>query len=561
MCDMDCLDNLIANTAYLEARKSGDGGTRDKARRSIVLPTLTQGRSLRKTIPDSSVDYGSVCEAQPIGRHFFREFLDSQPQYSSVAAFADAATKFELAEDDGGGGGVGGGRGAMLDEALAFLRRDSGERPAFVSESLAATAGSSDAAEREAAIALAKREMRTFLSGAPFRGFLGSAFYEKFLQWKVLERKPMTDKNFYEFRMLGKGGFGEVCAMQAKMSGKMYACKKLDKKRLKKKNGEKMALLEKELLEMVNSAFVVQLAYAYETKTHLCLTMSLMNGGDLKYHIYEMGELGLEMERVLFYAAQITCGMQHLHALRIIYRDMKPENVLLDEAGHCRLSDLGLAVLLKDDGMKITERAGTNGYMAPEVINGEGYTYSCDWFSLGCTIYEMIAGRTPFKGHKEKVTKDEVRRRTLEDNVAYLHRNFCPNSKNICDQLLAKKPANRLGCRGDDDNPRKHPYFQSINFFRLEAGLVNPPFVPDPGKVYAKDISDIMEFSEAKGIEINEKDQMFYSKFSTGCIPATWQEEMIETGLFEELNDPNRVVDVEKGRMSNGNRSSTCILL
>ncbi|CAN0346258.1 unnamed protein product [Lampetra planeri] len=559
MCDMDCLENLIANTAYLEARKTGDGGAKETARRSIALPTRAQGQSLRKTMPDSSVDYGSVCEAQPIGRHFFRKFLDSQPQYSSVAAFADAATKFELAEDDGGGGG---GRGAMLNEALAFLRRGgSGERPAFVSDALAATAGSQDATEREAAIALAKREMRTFLSGEPFREFLKSDSYEKFLQWKVLEGKPVTDKTFYEFRMLGRGGFGEVCAMQAKVSGKMYACKKLEKKRLKKKNGEQMALLEKELLEMVNSAFVVQLAYAYETKTHLCLTMSLMNGGDLKYHIYEIGEPGLEMARVLFYAAQITCGMQHLHALSIIYRDMKPENVLLDEAGHCRLSDLGLAVLLKDDGKNITQRAGTNGYMAPEVMNEEGYTYSCDWFSLGCTIYEMIAGRTPFKDYKEKVAKDEVRRRTLEDNVAYFHRNFCPNSKNICDQLLAKKPANRLGCRGDDDNPRKHPYFQSINFFRLEAGLVNPPFVPDPGKVYAKDISDIMEFSEAKGIELNEKDQMFYSKFSTGCIPATWQEEMIETGLFEELNDPDRVVYVEKGPTSNGNRSSTCVLL
>nr|AUG68921.1 G protein-coupled receptor kinase 7-1 [Geotria australis] len=556
MCDMGGLDNLIANTAYLEARKSGDGGAKEMARRrkSLALPPPAQCQSLRKSADDPSLDYGAVCELQPIGKHFFRQFLESQPRYAGVTTFADAVTRFELAEDNGS-------RGGLLGEALVFLLADSDTKLAFVSDALAAKAASSDAGEREAAIPLARQEMRTFLSGAAFREFIDSASYEKFLQWKMLEKKPVTDKTFYEFRMLGKGGFGEVCAVQAKVSGKMYACKKLEKKRLKKKNGEKMALLEKEVLEIVSSPFVVQLAYAYETKTHLCLTMSLMNGGDLKYHIYEIGEPGLETDRVLFYAAQITCGMQHLHALRIVYRDMKPENVLLDDAGHCRLSDLGLAVLLKSDSKKITQRAGTNGYMAPEVINEEGYTYSCDWFSLGCTIYEMTAGRTPFKDYKEKVAKEEVRRRTLEDNVAYFHRNFTNDSKSICDQLLAKKPADRLGCRGDDDNPRKHPYFQSINFYRLEAGLVNPPFVPDPGKVYAKDIGDIMEFSEAKGIEIDGKDQVFYSKFSTGCIPATWQEEMIETGLFEELNDPNRVVEVEKTKTSNGSKSSTCVLL
>lgn len=124
----------------------------------------------------------------------------------------------------------------------------------------------------------------------------------------------------------------------------MYACKKLDKKRLKKKGGEKMALLEKKILEKVNSLFLVNLAYAFDTKTHLCLVMTLMNGGDLKYHIYHTAEHGIEMERIIHYTAQITTGILHLHAMDIAYRDMKPENVLLDSQGQCRLSDLGLAV-------------------------------------------------------------------------------------------------------------------------------------------------------------------------------------------------------------------------
>lgn len=147
----------------------------------------------------------------------------------------------------------------------------------------------------------------------------------------------------------------------------MYACKKLDKKRLKKKNGEKMALSEKEILEKVSSPFIVSLAYAFETKSHLCLVMSLMNGGDLKFHIYSVGTRGLDMSRVVFYSAQMTCGVLHLHSLGIVYRDMKPENVLLDDLGNCRLSDLGLAVQIQDD-KPVTQRVSGS----PLVSRGGG---------------------------------------------------------------------------------------------------------------------------------------------------------------------------------------------
>lgn len=134
--------------------------------------------------------------------------------------------------------------------------------------------------------------------------------------------------------------------MQVKHTGQMYACKKLNKGCLKKKGGQRLALLEKQILEKVNSLFIVNLAYVYENQTHLCLVMTLMNGGDLKFHIYDLGVRGLRMERAIYYSAQITCGILHLHSMDIIYRDLKPENVLLDGKGQCRLSDLGLAVEL-----------------------------------------------------------------------------------------------------------------------------------------------------------------------------------------------------------------------
>ncbi|NXD88702.1 GRK5 kinase, partial [Halcyon senegalensis] len=157
-------------------------------------------------------------------------------------------------------------------------------------------------------------------------------------------RQAVTKDTFRQYRILGKGGFGEVCACQVRATGKMYACKKLEKKRIKKRKGEAMALNEKQILEKVNSRFVVRvplswgagglggpvlmagagvqvsLAYAYETKDALCLVLTIMNGGDLKFHIYNMGNPGFEDERVVFYAAEICCGLQHLHQEGIVYR-------------------------------------------------------------------------------------------------------------------------------------------------------------------------------------------------------------------------------------------------
>ncbi|XP_029472727.1 rhodopsin kinase [Rhinatrema bivittatum] len=540
MCDLGGLDNLIANTAFLQARE-GDPRQLQRRRRSLFLPSAGDPRRRQPPLP--AAHFASVCRQQPIGRRLFGDFLASVPEYRRAQGFLERVEEWELAEGEdrarlqrallAGGGGW---EGARLAGERAGL-----ELP-------------------EARLRRAREEALAFLAGAPFRDFQASAAYERFLQWKALERQPVTEKHFYEFRVLGKGGYGEVCAIQVKTTGKMYACKKLDKKRLKKKHGEGMALLEKEILEAVRSPFVVTLAYAYETKRHLCLVMSLMTGGDLKFHIYNVGERGLGMDRVIFYSAQVTCGLQHLHSLQILYRDMKPENVLLDDQGNCRLSDLGLATRVRE-GKAINQKAGTNGYMAPEILKEENYSYPVDWFALGCSIYEMIAGRTPFRDFKEKATKDDVKKRTLEDEVKFQHPSFTEEAKNICSLLLNKKPEERLGSRGTSDNPRKHPFFETINFQRLEAGLVAPPFVPDPSVVYAKDIADITDFSEIRGIEFDEKDKKLFNRFATGAVPISWQEEIIETGLFEELNDPARKHSCRYVEGPDKARSGVCAIL
>ncbi|NXC21543.1 GRK5 kinase, partial [Corythaeola cristata] len=405
--------------------------------------------------------------------------------------------------------------------------------------------------------------LHQYLSGDPFADYRDSMYFDRFLQWKYLERQSVTKDTFRQYRILGKGGFGEVrprgeevgamvgwwgltpplspppkvCACQVRATGKMYACKKLEKKRIKKRKGEAMALNEKQILEKVNSRFVVRavlswgagerrglglalmagagtqvsLAYAYETKDALCLVLTIMNGGDLKFHIYNMGNPGFEDERVVFYAAEICCGLQHLHQEGIVYRDLKPENILLDDDGHIRISDLGLAIKIPE-GETIRGRVGTVGYMAPEVIKNERYTFSPDWWGLGCLVYEMIEGQSPFRARKERVKREEVEKRVQEEQEPYSDK-FSEDARAICEMLLAKDPQQRLGCGADGAaEVKRHPFFRTINFKRLEAGVMTPSFVPDPRAVYCKDVLDIEQFSTVKGVNLDQADNDFYAK-------------------------------------------------
>lgn len=122
--------------------------------------------------------------------------------------------------------------------------------------------------------------------------------------------------------------------------------------------------------------------------------------------------------------------------------------------------------------------------MAPEVIDNEKYSFSPDWFSFGCLLYEMIEGQAPFRARKEKVKREEVDRRVKEDTEKYSHK-FSDEAKSLCQQLLVKTVKARLGCRNGRHGAREvklHPFFNSINWKRLEAGMIEPPFMPDVNK-------------------------------------------------------------------------------
>ncbi|CAH8500455.1 unnamed protein product [Schistosoma turkestanicum] len=529
------LENIVANTVYIKAKRSGADGDKGRSRKwrtLLAFPHISQCSYLKKNL-DLSYDF--IVEQQPVGKRLFRLFCRSNNFISDVVDFVDSVNKYAVCIPNER-------RKLGLEIYHKFLSDKSGKKfhqLGKIDENsvLNALEESNDAYPDKELFRAILKVLEDFLRDSPFSEFLNSVYFSRYLQWKWLEKTPVTKHTFRMYRVLGKGGFGEVCACQVRATGKLYACKKMEKKRMKKRSAENMAMMEKETLQRVNSRFVVNLAYTFETKDALCLVLTIMNGGDLKFHIHNMNNgSGFNENRARFYAAEITLGLQHMHTKNIVYRDLKPENILIDDQGHVRISDLGLAVYIEPGGTA-KGRVGTAGYMAPEVVMNTRYTFSPDWFGLGCIVYEMIMGQAPFRRRKERVRREEVDRRVCEDTEEY-NCKFSDNSKKFCQSLLQKDPHCRLGC--DDagaEGVKHHSWFSCINWVRLEAGLEDAPFLPDPHAVYAKDVLDIEQFSTIKGVTLDNKDMEFYKKFCSGAVSIPWQNEMLETGCFDDLNE------------------------
>ncbi|XP_030629130.1 serine/threonine-protein kinase N2 isoform X2 [Chanos chanos] len=288
------------------------------------------------------------------------------------------------------------------------------------------------------------------------------------------EQFHFSFKDFKCVAVLGRGHFGKVLLAEYINTGEMFAIKALKKGDIVARDEVDSLMCEKRIFETVNSVrhpFLVNLFACFQTKEHVCFVMEYAAGGDLMMHIH--ADVFSE-PRASFYAACVVLGLQFLHEHKIVYRDLKLDNLLLDTEGYVKIADFGLC----KEGMGFRDRTstfcGTPEFLAPEVLTETSYTRAVDWWGLGVLIFEMLVGESPFPGDDEEEVFDSI----VNDEVRY-PRFLSTEAITIMRRLLRRNPERRLGAgEKDAEEVKKHLFFRNIDWNGLLAKRVKPPFVP-----------------------------------------------------------------------------------
>ncbi|KAI9491907.1 kinase-like domain-containing protein [Zychaea mexicana] len=295
--------------------------------------------------------------------------------------------------------------------------------------------------------------------------------------------------HFYLMRAIGKGAFGKVRIVRHKESGKEFALKYISKERCIQRKSIGNIISERRLLERIDYPLIVNLRYAFQDDETLFMALDLKLGGDLRFLLERMRTLS-ELQ-VRHYVAQIALSLNYLHKRRIAHRDIKPDNVLLDERGHAHLSDFNVAVSFSDKKPLRWSTAGTLAYMAPELVGKQGYSTSIDWWSLGVLAYELLFGKRPFKGKSNDQTMDSILHDPLQfpENVYQIVSEDCVN---VLSGLLEKSPIRRLGAESFR-NFKSHRWFAGLDWDALEMKTAVPPFIPDSKSLNFDAVHEIEE--------------------------------------------------------------------
>ncbi|XP_043082305.1 ribosomal protein S6 kinase alpha-3 isoform X2 [Puntigrus tetrazona] len=295
----------------------------------------------------------------------------------------------------------------------------------------------------------------------------------------VKEGSEKADPQQFELRkVLGQGSFGKVFLVKKTTgpdAGQLYAMKVLKKATLKVRDRVRTKM-ERDILVEVNHPFIVKLHYAFQTEGKLYLILDFLRGGDLFTRLSK--EVMFTEEDVKFYLAELALALDHLHGLGIIYRDLKPENILLDEEGHIKLTDFGLSKESIDHENKAYSFCGTVEYMAPEVVNRRGHTYSADWWSYGVLMFEMLTGALPFQGKDRKETMTMILKAKLG-----MPQFLSSEAQSLLRSLFKRNPSNRLGAGPDGvEEIKRHPFYATIDWNKLFRREIHPPFKPASGR-------------------------------------------------------------------------------
>jgi len=335
------------------------------------------------------------------------------------------------------------------------------------------------------------------------RGSMTSSHaHEYYFKNKDKSQEKVTIEDFTLHKVVGTGNLGKVMLVSKKDTGEYYAMKILNKEHVVQQDETEHILTEKRVLTQgIKHPFLVGVHYCFQTNDKLYFVLDYINGGELFFHLQR--ESTFSEDRVRFYAAEIILALEFLHNIGVVYRDLKPENVLLDSDGHIAITDFGLAKDGIDDEAKTKTFCGTPEYLAPEVVLGERYGKEVDWWCLGTVVYEMLCGCVPFYNPDVQ----EMYKNILSANIKY-PQTLSDQAVSFMMGLLKRNPEERLGSRGVEEI-KSHAFFKGIDWKKLIKKELVPPFRPQ-----VKDSTDTSnfdpEFTE-QSVRLSIKDSMLSS--------------------------------------------------
>ena len=301
---------------------------------------------------------------------------------------------------------------------------------------------------------------------------------------KVLNRRKNSIDDYLILKCIGKGCKGKVMLVREKETSSLFALKTIHKSKVIIHNEIEHAKAERNILAQISSLnhpFLVKLHKSFQSASELFLLFEYHSGGDLATHLSR--EMRFSFERAKFYAVEMILGIESLHLEGIIYRDLKPENVLLSNSGHIVLTDFLLSKQFIPFDDRTSTFCGTAEYLAPEILLGQPYDFSVDWWSLGIFLYEMLVGITPFWAD----TPQEMYQRVLHDSLEFPP-NFPASAEHLLKGLLCRNPTNRFGI----DQIKASPFFENVIWNADEMKKLIPPFI----QMYSTD-EDLLYFDDS----------------------------------------------------------------
>lgn len=328
----------------------------------------------------------------------------------------------------------------------------------------------------------------------------------------VTIRKHFADQNlcrdlFIMGPTLGTGTFGRVRIVTYEHKGqKLYFALKMLKKseiiRLKQVEHIKQ---EKGILTRISHPFIVNLFAAFQDHKDLYMLMEYVIGGELFSQLRKVGRFSNETS--LFYTCEIVLALAYLHSKNFVYRDLKPENLLIDRNGHIKITDFGFAKQVEDRTWTL---CGTPEYLAPEIIQSKGHGKAVDWWAIGILIFEMLAGYPPFYDENPFGIYQKILAGKIE-----FPRHFDQNARDLVRKLLTADRTKRFGClRAGAEDIKRHKWFKGKDWDLALERQLKPPFVP--GYRAANDTSNFDEYPEsngAKGVVLSKKERDAFNDF------------------------------------------------